>query len=106
GADIALVLRGERHPLSEQEKGEVLRNRLSYLADDLVIPAWNAAFICDNEAGAHAAIEIFEFANSQLLEFRYYDELLDVRLGRIYAQLQHQRWLATLMGGRSLRHAN
>ena len=88
GADIALVLRGERHPLSEQEQTEVLRNRLSYLADDLVIPTWNAAFIYDTEAGAQAAIEIFEFANSQLLEFRYYDQLLDVRLGRIYAQLQ------------------
>jgi hypothetical protein len=106
GADIALVLRGERHALSEQEQGEVLRNRLSYLADDLVIPTWNAAFIYDNEAGAHAASEIFEFANSQLLEFRYYDELLDVRLGRIYAQLQHQRWLDTLMGRRYIRAAN
>ena len=106
GADIALVLRGERHPLSEQEQTEVLRNRLSYLADDLVIPTWNAAFIYDTEAGAQAAIEIFEFANSQLLEFRYYDQLLDVRLGRIYAQLQHQRWLDTLMGRRYIRAAN
>ena len=106
GAEIALVLRGERHPLSEQEQTEVLRNRLSYLADDLVIPTWNAAFIYDTEAGAQAAIEIFEFANSQLLEFRYYDQLLDVRLGRIYAQLQHQRWLDTLMGRRYIRAAN
>ena len=106
GAEIALVLRGERHPLSEQEQTEVLRNRLSYLADDLVIPTWNAAFIYDTEAGAQAAIEIFEFANSQLLEFRYYDELLDLRLGRIYAQLQHQRWLDTLMGRRYIRAAN
>jgi len=106
GADIALALRGERNPLSEQEQTEVLRNRLSYLADDLVIPTWNAAFIYDNEAGAQAASEIFEFANSQLLEFRYYDELLDVRLARIYAQLQHQRWLDTLMGRRYIRAAN
>ena len=29
-----------------------------------------------------AALEIFEFANSQLLEFRYYDQLLDVELAR------------------------
>ena len=59
----------------------MLRNRLSYLADDLVIPTWNAAFVYDTEAGAQAALEIFEFANSQLLEFRYYDELLDAELG-------------------------
>ena len=31
-------------------------------------------------AGAQAALEILEFANSQLLEFRYYDELLDREL--------------------------
>jgi hypothetical protein len=106
GAEIALLLRGERHALSDQEQGEVLRNRLSYLADDLVIPTWNAAFVYDNEAGAQAALEIFEFANSQLLEFRYYDQLLDVQLGRIYAQLQHQRWFDTLIGRRYIRAAN
>ena len=38
-------------PLSRQERDEVLRHRLSYLADDLVVPAWNAAFIYDTEAG-------------------------------------------------------
>ena len=54
-------------------------NRLSYLIDDLVVPTWNAAFVYDTETGVQAALEIFEFANSQLLEFRYYDELLDSR---------------------------
>ena len=62
-----------------------LRHRLSYLADDLVVPTWNAAFVYDTDAGAQAALEIFEFANSQLLQFRYYDDLLDVELTRIYA---------------------
>ena len=96
--EIALLLRGERQALSRQEQEEVLRNRLSYLADDLAVPTWNAAFVYDTEAGANAALEIFEFANSQLLEFRYYDELLDVELARIYAQLQHQHWYETLAG--------
>jgi hypothetical protein len=88
--ELALLLRGERAPLSRQEEEEVLRNRLSYLADDLVIPTWNGAFIYDTEPGAAAALELFEFANSQLLEFRYYDELLDTELGRIYAMLQRR----------------
>jgi hypothetical protein len=65
-----------------------MKNRLSYLADDLVVPTWNAAFVYDTDAGVQAALEIFEFANSQLLEFRYYDQLLDVELGRIYSQLE------------------
>ena len=106
GLEIAQLLRGERNPLSQQETTEILRNHLSYLADDLVIPTWNAAFVYDSEAGAQAALEIFEFANSQLLEFRYYDELLDTELGRIYPKLQRPRWFDTIVGGRYIRAAH
>lgn len=91
GEDIARLLRGERAPLSPQERDEVLKHRIAYLADDLVIPTWNAALVVDTEAGAQAAVEIFEFANSQLLEFRYYDALLDSELARIYDDLQRHR---------------
>ena len=35
---IAQLLRGEREALSRQERDEVLRHRISYLADDLVVP--------------------------------------------------------------------
>jgi hypothetical protein len=90
--EIALLLRGERHALSRQEKDEVLRHRISYLANDLVVPSWNAALVYDTEGGAQAAVEILEFANSQLLEFRYYDDLLDRELGAIYAQLESRQW--------------
>jgi hypothetical protein len=93
GGTIAQLLRGERSPLSAEERDEILRHRISYFADDLVIPTWNSAFIRDTESGAQAAIEILEFANSQLLEFRYYDELLDAELERIYPQLQRQGWV-------------
>ena len=86
--EIARLVRGERQALSRQERDDIMSNRLSYLADDLVVPTWNAAFVYDTEPGAQAALEIFEFVNSQLLEFRYYDELLDVELTRIYSTLQ------------------
>jgi hypothetical protein len=105
GADIAQLLRGERDALSAQERDEVLRHRISYLANDLVVPTWNAAFVSDTEAGAQAALEILEFANSQLLEFRYYDGLLDVQLARIYAQLQVERPLNSWFGRRYNRAA-
>jgi hypothetical protein len=93
GGAIAQLLRGERSLLSAEERDEILRHRISYFADDLVVPTWNSAFILDTESGAQAAIEILEFANSQLLEFRYYDELLDAELARIYPQLQRDGWL-------------
>jgi hypothetical protein len=106
GAQLAQLLRGEAQPLSRQEQDEVLRNRLSYLATDLVIPTWNAAFVYDTEAGIAAALELFEFANSQLLEFRYYDALLDAELGRIYPALQKTSWWKNLFGGGAVRAAN
>ena len=106
GPQIAQLLRGESQPLSAQEQEEVLRNRLSYLANDLVVPTWNAAFVYDTEAGAAAALELFEFANSQLLEFRYYDALLDAELTRIYPALPRTTWRRSLLGGGAARAAN
>jgi hypothetical protein len=103
GDAIAALLRGEG-PLSRQEREEVLRHRLSYLVDDLAVPTWNAAFVYDTEAGAQAALEIFEFANSQLLQFRYYDDLLESELGRIYDTLQEPKWYDAL-GPRYVRAA-
>jgi hypothetical protein len=105
GEDIAVMLRGERQPLSEQEKALILQHRISYLADDLVIPTWNAALVYDTETGAQAALEILEYANSQLLEFRYYDRLLDAELSAIYAQLQHPHWYESWLGSRYTRAA-
>jgi hypothetical protein len=110
GDVIASVLRGERAPLSRQERDEILRHRISYLANDLVIPTWNAAFVYDTPAGTQAALEIIEFANSQLLQFRYYDELLDNALASIYGDIKKKaRWSDTLLGrhyARAARHVH
>jgi hypothetical protein len=105
GTDIAQLLRGERQSLSAQERTTVLRNGLSYLADDLVVPAWNAALIYDIEPAAVAAVEIFEFANSQLLEFRYHDEALEQQLTKIYDDLQRPQWSDRFAGRRRTRAA-
>lgn len=98
--DIARLLRGEAAPLSAQERDEVLRHRLSYFTSDLVVPSWNGAFVYDTDAGLAGALEILEFANSQLLEFRYYDQRLDAELKRIYARLQVSRWYEPWIGRR------
>ena len=105
GDDIVRVLRGERDQLSRQERDEVLRHRISYFERDLLVPTWNAAFVYDVESGAHAASEIVEFVNSQLLEFRYYDQLLARELARIYAELQKPSWFKGWFGRRYTRAA-
>ena len=67
------------------------------------MPAWNAAFVLDSEAGATATLEILEFANSQLLEFRYHDDLLESEIARTYALLQRPRSFSWLVGRRYTR---
>jgi len=105
GDDIAAMLRGEREALSEQEKTHLLRHRISYLANDLVVSSWNAALVYDTPQGTQATLEILEFANSQLLEFRYYDRLLDDELASIYSRLQHPRWYDQWVGSAYARAA-
>ena len=105
GTHIAQMLRGERQALSRQERDEVLRHRFSYLADDLVVPAYNAAFVYDSVAASAATLEILEFVNSQLLEFRYHDELLESELTDIYAGLQQPRGLLDRFVGRRANRA-
>jgi hypothetical protein len=81
---IAQVVRGEAAPLSEGEKQEILQSRISYYPSDLTVIGWNAAFIYDTEAGAETAIQLLQYANSQLLEFRHYDDLLTKELEHVY----------------------
>jgi hypothetical protein len=84
GLEIAQMVRGEKAPLSEGECSEVLGSRLSYYAGDLTVIGWNAAFLYDTPAGSETAIQLLEYANSQLLEFRHYDELLTRVLAGAY----------------------
>jgi hypothetical protein len=87
GERIAQIVRGETAQLSEGERNEILQSRISYYPNDLAVIGWNAAFLYDTQAGAETAIQLLEYANSQLLEFRHYDELLTRELESVYAAL-------------------
>ncbi len=85
---ISQVVRGEMTPLSDDERQEILLSRISYYPNDLAVIGWNAAFIYDTQAGAETAIQLLQYANSQLLEFRHYDELLTKELANVYDFLE------------------
>jgi hypothetical protein len=87
GARLAQIIRGETAQLSEGERNEILQSRISYYTNDLTVIGWNAAFLYDSAVGAETAIQLLEYANSQLLEFRHYDELLTRELESVYAAL-------------------
>src|SRR6202795_4933414 len=84
GDCISQVVRGETKPLSDGERQEILQSKISYYPSDLAVIGWNAAFIYDTPSGAETAIQLLQYANSQLLEFRHYDELLTKQLEGVY----------------------
>jgi hypothetical protein len=84
GGRIAQIVRGETLPLSDGERQEILQSRISYYPNDLAVLGWNGAFLYDTAAGAETIIPLLEYANSQLLEFRHYDELLTRELQSVY----------------------
>jgi hypothetical protein len=89
GDRIAQVVRGETATLSDGERQEILQSRISYYPNDLAVIGWNAAFIYDTPSGAETAIQLLQYANSQLLEFRHYDEFLTRQLEEVYDFLEH-----------------
>ena len=86
GPQIAQVVRGENAVLSDGERNEVLQSAMSYYPNDVVVVGWNAAFGYDS-AGSETTMQLLEYANSQLLEFRHYDDLLTRELAGVYDSL-------------------
>ncbi len=84
GQQISQVVRGENAVLSDDERREILQSAMSYYPNDLAVLGWNAAFVYDSAAGSETTLQLLEYANSQLLEFRHYDELMTRELARVY----------------------
>ena len=85
---IAQVVRGENSALSDDELREILQSAMSYYPNDLAVLGWNAAFVYDSAAGSETTLQLLEYANSQLLEFRHYDDLLTRELASVYDSLE------------------
>jgi hypothetical protein len=102
---LARLLLGEvkEAALSKNEEREVLAQNFSYTPADLAIVEWNAAFVYE-PSGSEDIVDVLEIANAQLLELRYYDEVLDTELQRIYGVVgQKQRALFFSPYARALR---
>jgi hypothetical protein len=97
--DLVPLLSGEQRPLSEGAQQDLLRQRFSYYTDDLVVLTWDRAFIYEPR-GDSDVMDVLEVANAQLLEMRYYDELLDDELPRMYDLVAQARRTRTLLASR------
>ncbi len=88
--DLVPLLSGEQRPLSAGARADLLRHRFSYYEDDLAVLTWDRAFLYEPR-GERDVADVLEVANAQLLEMRYYDELLDDELPRMYDMVEKAR---------------
>jgi hypothetical protein len=90
---IVEIVRGESAPLADMERDETLQSCISYYPNDLLVAGWTAAFLYDTPESAASTRLLLEYANTQLLEFRHYDEVLTQVLAGVYQKIEHRRGL-------------
>ena len=101
--DLVPLLSGEERPLSEGARRDLLRKRFSYYEDDLVVLTWDRAFIYEPR-GDSDVMDVLDVANAQLLEMRYYDQLLDAELPLMYNAVQAMQRTRPLLSARRFAH--
>jgi hypothetical protein len=82
----ALILAETKEFLSDSMKKNIIDNRFQYSRDDLVVVDWNSALVIE-PGGSMDVPLVIEFALNQLLEMRFYDDLLDQRLNTLYNEV-------------------
>ncbi len=82
GSTIASTLRFETEILSEFQKNEILDSAIGYFRGSLIVIDVDAAFVYEEDYSD--IIDLFEFANIQHLELRFFDRLLDQQINTIY----------------------
>jgi len=88
--DPSRLLLYETRELSPHTIEETLRSRFSYYPEDLVIVHLDNAFVIE-PSGSTDILDLLEFANAQILELRYYDDVLDKQLAWIYGELSKRK---------------
>ncbi len=76
----------EKNFLSDQIKKTINESMFQYTINDLAVIDWNSALVIEPSGGMDVP-DVIEFALCQLLEMRYYDDVLDERLASLYNSL-------------------
>ena len=86
-----LILSENNETLSDQIKKAILESTFQYSRDDLAVIDWNSALIIE-PSGSMDIVDVIEFALCQLLEMRYYDDMLDEKLTYLYSALEKKKF--------------
>lgn len=86
---IGLILAETRKELSPFSKNKILDSATQYANTDLAIIDWNSALLIEPD-GERDVADVIEFSLTQLLEFRYYDDLIENNLQELYDSMDNK----------------
>jgi hypothetical protein len=90
--DIYEVILTEKNiTVSDQIKNAIRSDAIQYSDKEICVIEWNSALICAETMDAHDISDVIEFALCQMLELRYYDEVLDKKLNTLYNSIQSSK---------------
>jgi hypothetical protein len=90
---LAELVLGEPHlsdPLSQVSIKPVLENVYQYKEGDLVLIDWDTGVVVE-PSGDRDIPDVIEFVLTHLLEFRFYDDLLDKKIESLYDSIEKKR---------------
>lgn len=85
-----LILGEAQEKLADKSREGILEYAFQYAENDLTVLDWNSAIVVE-PTGTRDIPDVIEFALTHLLEFRYYDEVLDDRLATLYDAIEEKR---------------
>ncbi len=88
--DLVPLITGEQEALSRKARAEVMERALTYYTDDLVVIGATRSFIVEPDAEPDVA-DVLGMAHAQLLELRYYDQLLAKELITLHDRIGRTR---------------
>ena len=86
----SLILAEEKETLAPRTRDTTLETTLQYSEQDLVVIDWNSAIVYERN-GQRDIPDVIEFTLTHLMEMRYYDDLLDRRLGDLYDSVESRQ---------------
>lgn len=82
---LVSMLRLDDLPLADEEVSDALRCHISYGRRDIVFVDWSASVVIDEDC--EETLHAIEFANLQLLEYRFLDQKVDDALAAAQKQI-------------------
>ncbi len=103
--EIVRFLKSEPLPLHKNEIAHSLQNQITYGENDLVVIDWDGAFVFQQDGKIDSIVDLLQFANLHLLQYRMLDNDLSERLKRINTLIRTKKVSRVVFWNRELSRA-